>query len=291
MRRVAAVLTLLALLKGAAAAPAPPRTVQDMTGREATLPARPARIVSLCLPATDTLLRLGLSGRLAGIDEFGACAPGAAGIPVIARGGTVSIERIVGAGTDLVFVWWYQEEAARLLGAHGVPVVRLRSPRAAEVPAAIRLVGECAGESRAAAALAQPVEDFLATCAPSTNGPAVFLELYGAFKTAGHGTFLDDLLALAGARNIAAMREGHVVLSAEAVAAADPAVALLAGARPEDFVRRPGMAGTSAARAGRVWTLDRGLTIAGAGLPESVARLRTLLGNPGPSRETRHAVP
>ena len=296
MRTIArtAALFLAASVWGSAPAQAPGRTVRDMTDREVRLSDGPSRIVSLCLPATDTLLRLGRAGRLVGVDEHGVRIPGAERLPVVARGGTVSIERIVAAGADLAFVWWYQEEAARVLEAHRVPVVRLRSPRAADVPAMIRLVGDCAGEQAAAAALARPVEAFLAAsvaATPATHAPAVFLELYGPFKTAGRGTFLDDLIALAGGRNLAAASEGHVIFSAEAVAAADPCVVLLAGAPPEDFVRRPGMAGTAAARAGRVWALDRALTVAGAGLPESVARLRDLLRRSGRPEGAARAVP
>jgi iron complex transport system substrate-binding protein len=166
-------------------------------------------------------------------------------------------------------------------------VVKLRCRRAAEVPAMIRLVGERLGATNAANALAQNVADKLQRLAPpaTADGPRVYFELYSPFKTSGRESYLNDLIELAGARNIAADAAGSVLLSSERLLAADPqCVVLVAGfGTPEQFARRGGLAGLSAVKAHRVFLLHRYCLVAGAGLPDGVAALRRLLHGASPT--------
>ncbi len=261
--------------------PAASRQVTDMAGRRVALPAEPQRILSLCTSATDTILRLGAAKRLAAIDEYGRVVPGTEQTPVIGKGSAISREQVLAMKIDLAFVWWYQDDAASVLAGLGVPVVRMRSGRAAEVPGMIRLVGECLGRQDAAGALAQSVERFVAsaTTRPAPAQPRVFLELYGPYKTVGRDTYMNDLLDLAGASNIAADTAGTVLLSAERLVQADPDVILCVGdvTSAGAMASRPGMADLRATRAGRVVAINRCWLVAGAGLPEDVRLLRGLI--------------
>jgi iron complex transport system substrate-binding protein len=254
--------------------------VTDSAGRTVVVPDHPRHILSLCTSATDTLLRLGEGARLAGIDEYSRVVPGATNFAVLGKGGAISREQVLARGVDLAFVWWYQDDAAQLLAECGVPVVRLRCGRAHEVPGLIRLIGQCIGQTNAAQQLAATVTAQLDALGqpPATNAPRVFVELYSAFKTAGRDAYLNDLIGLAGGRNVAADAPGAILFSAEQLLAADPqCVVLLAGfGTPEQFARRSGLDRLSAVQAHRVHVLDRYCLVAGAGLPDGVAALRRI---------------
>lgn len=279
-----AIITGLSARRGSshhAGEPAILRQITDMTGRKVDIPAGPLRVLSLCTSATDTQIRLGAAESLAAIDEYGRIIPGSQNAKVIGKGSAISREQVVAMRINLAFVWWYQDDAAAMLHDLGVEVVRIRSGRASELPATIRLVGGCLNKEEQAGALAQHVESFLsrATMRPGNMPRKVFLELYGPYKTAGRETYTDDLLKLVGADNIAAEAKGSVVLSAEKLAQADPDVLLCVGSQAEAdaLAKRVGMTDLRAVRQGHVAALDRYWLVAGPNLPESVEQIRTTI--------------
>ena len=260
------------------------RNVTDPTGRVVAVPQDARRVLSLCTSATDTVLRLGAGARLAGIDEFSRIVPGTDTIAVLGKGSALSREQVLARKIDLAFVWWYQDDAASLLESLGVPAVKIRCQRAAEIPATVRFVGQCLDLADPAATLAAGVEKDLALLAstPRSDLPAVYLELYSPFKTGGRDSYVNDLIEMAGGRNIAVTATGSVLLSAEQLFAANPErVILLEGASTiGSFGNRGGFDSLSAVRNHRVQVLDRYAMVAGAGFPEGVARLKSLLANP-----------
>jgi iron complex transport system substrate-binding protein len=272
---------LFATALGTRAGP-PFRPVIDGGGRVVSVPAQPQRILSLCTTVTDTLLRLGQKERLAGIDEYSRVVPGATNLAVLGRGSALSREQVLARQIDLAFVWWFQDDAARFLADLQVPVVRIRCNRSREIPATIRLIGQCLDLASAADTLAQSVAERLARLSitnNSTTPPSVYLELYSPFKTSGRDSCLNDLIELAGGRNIAADVSGPILLSAERLIQADPEVILLVEgfATPDSFARRNGMSALAAVKAGRVHTIDRYWLVAGAGLPDAVANLEDIV--------------
>jgi len=256
------------------------REVTDMTSRPVHVPVRPCHVLSLCTSATDTMIRLGAAERLAAIDEYGRIVPGTESVAMIGTGSAISREQVIAQGIDLAFVWWYQDDAAETLKELGVPVIRIRSGRAAELPAMIRLVGEALGEPRAADGLADEVSTFLTRARRNTDPcRRVYLELYGPYKTVGRDTYVNDLLELAGGENVADETRGSVLLSAEKLIQADPEVILFVDefTSAEAISARSGLAGCSAVQAGRVRPIRRYWLVAGAGLPQAVENLRLAL--------------
>lgn len=274
--------------------PSNTRTVVDSTGRPVPIPADPQRVLSLCTTVTDTLLRLDQGHRLAGIDEYSRVVPGADTFPVLGKGSALSREQVLARGIDLAFIWWFQEEVAHLLADLDVPFVRIRCQRAAELPATLRLIGECLNIRPVAEALAVSLEPHLARSArtPDPTAPRVYLELYSPFKTAGSDSYLGDLLELAAARNVAVEARGALLLSAESLLEADPDIVLLIRdfATVAGFSQRTGMSRLRAVESDRVYLLDRYVLVAGAGLPDAVRHLESLFNTCRPS-DLRHALP
>jgi len=256
------------------------RTVTDSMGRAVSLPSHPERIISLSTSATDTIVRLGAGSRLKAIDDYGRIVPGAEGLPSLGRAAALSREAVQAVRADLAFVWWYEDDAARLLEESGVPVLRLRCGRTADVPAMIRLVGDCLGCADKAQALAQSVSAALQVPPARTiTSRRVYVELYGPFKTMGADTYLNDLIELAGGVNVAAPATGSVLLSPERLIQADPDVILFVDefATAQSIGERNGLLSLRAVREGYVRPISRYCLVAGAGLPEMVERLRQLI--------------
>ena len=262
------------------------RSVMDMTSRGVQVPAQPARILSLCTSATATIAAMGESRRLLAIDDYSRIVPGLDRVAVIGKGSDISKEQVLALKIDLAFVWWYQDDAAAMLDGLGVPVVIIRSGRAAEVPSMIRLVGDCLGCRERADALTTPIGQFLRQTSsqlPQPLRPVIYLELYSPFKTVGRDSYMNDLLELAGGRNIAADATGTVVLSAERLIQNEPDFILVVEgfADAQTIASRPGMSELKAVRAGRVYAIGRDLLIAGPNLPQAVEKLRVILATPG----------
>jgi iron complex transport system substrate-binding protein len=103
--------------------------------------------------------------------------------------------------------------------------------------------------------------------------------LYGPFKTIGSGSYINDLIEMAGGSNIAANATGSVLLSAEQLVQADPELILFVDgfATPQTFTQRPGVASLTAVRTGHLAAINRYWLVEGAGLPQSIQRLREAL--------------
>ena len=254
------------------------REVVDMTSRPIRIPKRPVRILSLCTSAADTIVATGAADRLVAVDEFSRVVPGTERAMVVGKGSAVSREQVAALGVDLAFVWWYQDDVAVMLEDLAVPVVRIRSGRAADLPAMIRLIGDCVDSREAADRAAEQAASFLAKAPPrpARNAQRVFLELYGPLKTVGRETYTNDLLELAGARNVADGATGTVLFSMERLVQADPDVILVVGGPLEraGLAARPGMTALRAVRRGRVLALDRYWLVAGPQMPQAVERIR-----------------
>ena len=228
----------------------------------------PQRVLSLCTTATDVLCALDATNQLAGIDEYGRVVPGASNVPVIAKGSALSREEVIARRFDLAFIWWYQDEAAKLLGELNVPVVRLRAGRAADLPATVRLIGQHTGHEVAADKLADELTAFLQSHTNATvNPPRVYLELYGAYKTVGGDSYLNDLITLAGGTNVAAeIPRSRVVFSPEQLIDSKPDVIVFVNG-----FTKPGLTGA------RVVGIDRQWLVAGSRLPAAVKKLHAVI--------------
>lgn len=248
----------------------------------------PRHVLSLCTTATDVMLAIGGHEQLAAIDEYSRVVPGAADIPVIAKGSALSREEVLARRVDLAFIWWYQDDAAKLLGELSVPTVRIHAVHAADLPATVRIIGRSIAREPAANRLAEDLAAFLRR---QTNSaafrPGVYLELYSRCRTIGGESFVNDLISLAGGTNIAAgVARSGVTLSPEQLIAADPDVILFVNgfASPETIAQRPGFSKLRAVNRGAVYGIERDCLVAGSRLPASVEKLRALI-HPADAKE------
>jgi iron complex transport system substrate-binding protein len=270
-RPTAAPLLLAAALS--LAAPALGAPVRDAAGRAVEVGVPAQRILSLAPNITEILFALGLGDRVVGVTDYCDYPPAALAKPRIGGFVNPSIEAIVVQRPDLVVATTdgNRPEDVATLERLGIAVYVVQSHSIADIRAAIEAVGALTGAEARARAVNAELERRLARIRAAVGGLApvsVFVALDRApLITAGPGTFVDELVTLAGGRNVAAASPiRYPVFSIEQLLAADPRVILdAAEVRPIGPAEAaglwralPGAAALTAVREGRITEVNMG---------------------------------
>jgi len=255
----------------AARATSYPLTVTDDAGRAVTVARRPQRIVSLAPSNTEILFALGLADRVVGVDKYSNYPPAAAQKPQIGDYSSTNLEQVLATEPDLILAAGItSRDVISAFESRGLTVVVLNPPTLDGVFGNISLLGQVADVNGAAATVRGNLESRLATLtarlATASTKPRVFFELDATqFFTVGPKSFIDDLIGRAGGANIAAdAATAYPKLTAEQIIAKDPEVIVLSdegyGATVASVGTRPGWAGISAVKGGRIVAIDPDLT-------------------------------
>src|SRR3989442_1283749 len=153
VRRVARV-RAPALAVGVLLAVAPPAaafSARDMLGREVTLAAPPARIISLVPSATEILYALAAEERLAGVTDFCDYPPAARRRPTVGGMVNPNLEAIVALKPDLVIATTEGngEETFAQLKRLGIPTYLVAAHLVSDVTDLIARLGALTGRERA----------------------------------------------------------------------------------------------------------------------------------------------
>ncbi len=248
-----------------------PLTVTDDAGRAVTLARRPQRIVSLAPSNTELLYALGLADRVVGVDSYSNYPPEAARKPQISDYSSTNLEQVLATEPDLILAAGItSRDVIAAFESRGLAVVVLDPPTLDGVFGDISLLGQVTDVNGVAATRRGDLERRLATLtarlATVSTKPRVFFELDATqFFTVGPKSFIDDLIGRAGGVNIAAdAATAYPKLSVEQIIAKDPEVIVLSdegyGATVATVGTRPGWAGISAVKNGRVVAIDPDLT-------------------------------
>ena len=257
----------------AAASAAAPIAVTDDAGRTVRLPGAPSRVVSLAPSHTEAVYAMGLGDRLVAVNEWSDYPPEARAKPQV-RGLRPSLEQIVALRPDLILFVGGMGDLVSQFEAQGLPVLVL-APRDLEgVYHGIDLLGAALGAPERARAITRAMRGRVAAVRARVAGarrPRVFYEVDAADPvrpfTAGPGTFIHELLELAGAENVAAGARGAwPQISLEQILRADPEIIILGDAiavnnpqTPETVLRRPGWEWVTAVRRRAIHAVDGNL--------------------------------
>ena len=238
-----------------------PITVTDEAGNAVTVPAEPERIVSLSPSHTEILFALGLGGRLVGATTYCNYPPEVADTPRVGGFSDVDLEQVVGLAPDLVLASTiHSTEVVPRLEELGIAVFVVNPPTVLAVLDSILTIGFITGQARAAAVLVAEMQERIDAILEAVAGaakPEVFWELGPDLYTAGPGSFIDDLITLAGGKNVAADAQSQwPQLSAETIIVKDPEIIVLAdhnyGETAAIVEARPGWADVAAVKEGRM---------------------------------------
>lgn len=275
-------ITILAVLAACAPAPAGRGVIAlvDDAGDTTRLEAPAQRVVSLSPATTEILFDIGAGATLVGRTTWCDYPAAALDVPSVGDGIAPNLEAVLATEPDLVLLYpaAQNDAAAARLREMGVPALQLRSDLLADVPRLARLLGRATGhEERAAAAVAR-YETALADASrtPAAHPVSVFLLVWAEPPlTVGRGSYLTDLLARAGGRNVFDdLPASSGPVSIESVVARDPDAILVLGADQPAFATRPEWQPVDAVRDRRFVHAD-GSQFARPG-PRSPAAIRAL---------------
>jgi len=250
---------------------APAATFIDEVGRTLEVNGPPQRIVSVAPNVTEILFALGLEDRLVGVSVYCQYPPAALKKEKIGGYINPSLEKIVALRPNLVIgiaegdLKTFVDKLAGL----NVPVYITNPRDALEVLTSIQKIGEVTFAPEPARKISRSMEERVRGVQEKVQGqprPRVLHILdFNPLISAGKGTFVDDLIRLAGGRNVAETATGkYPRFSMEEVLVQDPEVILLASMKSQDPMVKQRRwwerwKTISAVKQGRIYVLDSDL--------------------------------
>jgi iron complex transport system substrate-binding protein len=242
-------------------------TVRDLLGRDVTLPARPARIVSLVPSATEILFALGADDRLVGVTRFCDYPEGTRGKTSVGDMLAPNLERIAALKPDLVIATDQgnrEETFAHLRRLH-VPIFLVHAERVADAAVVIDRLGELTGRREAARELVRTMEARIAALrravAPLRRPRVLYAVWPDPLIVPGRRAIVTELIDLAGGESITAGDgDDYPRFSLEAAVARNPEVIVLAthgaGTPPGAKEKFERFASLAAVKSGRVYAVN-----------------------------------
>lgn len=218
-----------------AATDAPAAT--EAAADEADMADVPERVVSLSPTHTEIMFAIGAGDQLVAVDEFSNYPPEALELPNDLSGFEPNIEAIAGFEPDVVLIGGDFSGVGEQLAA--IDIASWDGPAAATVDdtyAQITQLGELTGHVDEADALVASMQEDLEALIASTPVPAEALSIYHeldpTYFSADSTTFIGEIYALFGLRNIADEAEGSggafPQLNAEFIVSTNPDMIFLA---------------------------------------------------------------
>ncbi|MEQ8200754.1 MAG: cobalamin-binding protein [Syntrophomonadaceae bacterium] len=266
-----------------------PLTITDDLGRQITLAAEPARIVSLAPSNTEILYALGLGAKIVGNTTYCDYPEEAKQCYKVGGFADPSLEKIVAVKPDLVLASDIHMQILKVMEDAGLKVIVLNAKSLEGVFGNILLVGKAAGVEDKATELAQDlkkrVDGVNAQIAqvPTGERPLVYYELwYEPYMSVGKDTLIAQLIRLAGGINMTDDNiEQYPKLSQEVIIERNPAVMINSyghgsGAliTPQQIAARKGWSQLDFIKNNRIYTIESDLlSLAG---PRIVDGLETM---------------
>ena len=209
--------------------------------RQDTAPAR--RIVSLLPSFTEILFAIGAGDRLVGRTQWCDYPPAALAVPSVGEGLPPNIEAVAARKPDLVVLYnaGPNVTAAKQLERLGIRTVLVDLNRLEDLGPATRTLGGLTGREEQAESLATTMDSLAHRPLPPPTATVAFVVWDNPPIIIGHGSYLDQLAAQAGARNVFGdVTAPSAQVSLETIVARNPQwIALLSdSAAPPGYMQR-----------------------------------------------------
>lgn len=270
------------------------RSFVDDTGRKIQLAKTPRRIVSLAPSITETLFAIGAGGLVAGVTQFCDFPPEALSKPKVGYA-TPNVETLVTLQPDLILApqeFLKPDLLAALEHLH-IPTFIVAGRTVEDIFSQIQTIGRMVERQAEAAALVMELRQRIAVITQRMQGQTPVRVLYvlnsEPLITVGPGSFIDQLIGLAGGLNIAAKSSiAYPRLSMETVLVEDPEVLIFPVGVTEGISEQEQQAwqrwsGLSAIKQGRVHRISADLlNRPGPRIVQGLEQLAAML-HPSPS--------
>jgi iron complex transport system substrate-binding protein len=210
--------TLIALLAGLLLVQWPPavlsgdtKQVTDPLGRQITVPVNPGRIMALAPSITEIVFALGSEDKLAGVTMFSDFPEGARALPKVGSYIHLDLEKIVSLNPDVCIAVkdGNPKYIVDRLESLGIPVFTVDPTDLESVMEAIAAIGGLINADRQAIRVVRDMRARIAHVKRALSGiddrPRVFFQIgIDPIVSAGSGTFINELIVMAGGQNLAA---------------------------------------------------------------------------------------
>lgn len=264
-----------------------PLQITDSVGREVTIEKQPQKIVSLAPATTEILFAIGADDQLVGVSEYCDYPEEALEKPKMGDFMNPNFELILESEPDLIFVAaGEQEDFIQRLTELGIKVIVLDADNVEQVLQNITTAGKITGHQDKAQQLVGElearIEEVKSKVTTSSRIPAVFFEVWDdPLMTAGPNSFIDDLIKLAGGKNIAEdLPKRFAEFSQELLFERNPEIYILNNHAhtPEDVKARPGYDAIKAIQDDRVYTVEDDLvTLPGPRIVDGLEELAKII--------------
>ncbi|MHB1130077.1 MAG: ABC transporter substrate-binding protein [Ilumatobacteraceae bacterium] len=240
-----------------------------VTVGELTLDAQPVRIVSLSPTATEMLYAIGAGSQVVAVDDYSNYPQEAVALGTALSGYQPNVEAISGYTPDLVVISYDPGGLVDQLKSLGIPVYIGNAASSFDnVYEQIEQLGVLTGHTAQAVQLSSQLQADIAAAVADVVIPdtplSYYYELDNTYYSVTSNTFVGQVFALFGLRNIADTAEGgsdYPQLSAEAIVSSDPDLIFLADTKygnetAKTVGARAGWSGLKAVTAGNVIELD-----------------------------------
>jgi len=234
-RRVLGILLFLGLMPAIVqAGPSAGRILVDPVGRKVHVPADPQRLVALAPSITEIVHALGRQDRLKGVSRFSDFPPGVEKLPRVGSYTQLDVERIVALSPDLCIGIKDGNPLAVVeqLDSLGIPVFAVNAVDMESTMKSIQAVGDALNAGSRAreivADMRRRIRHVTDTVNRAARKPRVFVQIgVSPIVSVGNGTFINELITLAGGVNVAAGPNPYPRFSVEQVIALAPDVLVI----------------------------------------------------------------
>ena len=242
-----------------------PLTIIDDVGMSAVIKQEPKRIISLAPSNTEILFELGLGGRVVGVSSYCDFPAAAKKKEKVGDFMAPNLEKILLLKPDLVVAGGgVQKDLAIKLSAMNIPTLTLYPKNINEMLMDVVIIGKATEKETEALfyieKLKQRMEKVKSEAAKQVKKPKIYFEIWNQpFTTAGKGSFVDELITMAGGINIfGEVDKTFPEISSEEIIKRNPDIIITAymdkkGKMKKEVIARPGWSNISAVKEKRVF--------------------------------------
>lgn len=207
-----------------------PLSVTDDLGNQVTIDAKPVRIVSSSPAVTEILFALGLDEEIVGVSTSCDYPEAAKSKPQLFDFAGPDVESILEAEPDIILsdvAYGIPDDTKLLLQNSGINIVLMTYTSIEDVLSNISLIGQVTDKNSEALALVEDINTQISTLtakAQKQEPKSVFIDV-GGFYTPGADTYLNNMINVLGATNIAQdLGSGWVMMPIETLLEKNPDV-------------------------------------------------------------------
>jgi len=246
-----------------------PMTITDFSGASVTINKKPERIISVVPSSTEILFALGLGDKIVGVSDFDDYPKDVESKPRVGGFSNPNLEKIIGLKPDVIFVGTpFGKENAEKLKSMGITVILAEAKSFDQIYDSISLIGKVTDTEAKAKELIDgmkaKVEEIKNKVKDKEKPRVYFVVSLGKSNwTAGKGTFIDEIINLAGGENVASDVNGWAEYSIEKIVEKNPQVIITTnhGASIEDIKKAEGYKKTDAVKNNKVFMVDENTVV------------------------------